>query len=125
MERLIILDTETTGIKPSEGHRIIEVGAVEILNRESNQVSSLTKSKKITSLPDGSMEVEDIETEDLEYIVQVQQESGVEIEEIEDFDIDGSGSLDEPESGTVQELVINFTNPSGENKKLIIKFTQE
>ena len=34
MERLIVLDTETTGIKPSEGHRIIEVGAVEILNRE-------------------------------------------------------------------------------------------
>jgi len=34
MERLIILDTETTGIKPSEGHRIIEVGAVEILDRE-------------------------------------------------------------------------------------------
>ena len=34
MERLIILDTETTGIKPSEGHRIIEVGAVQILDRE-------------------------------------------------------------------------------------------
>ena len=34
MERLIVLDTETTGIKPSEGHRIIEVGAVEILNRD-------------------------------------------------------------------------------------------
>jgi len=34
MERLIVLDTETTGIEPSEGHRIIEVGAVEILNRE-------------------------------------------------------------------------------------------
>ena len=34
MERLIILDTETTGIKPSEGHRIIEVGAVEIIDRE-------------------------------------------------------------------------------------------
>jgi len=34
MERLIVLDTETTGIKPSEGHRIIEVGAVQILNRE-------------------------------------------------------------------------------------------
>jgi len=33
MERLIVLDTETTGIKPSEGHRIIEIGAVEILNR--------------------------------------------------------------------------------------------
>jgi len=34
MERLIALDTETTGILPEEGHRIIEVGAVEILNRE-------------------------------------------------------------------------------------------
>ena len=34
MERLIVLDTETTGIQPSEGHRIIEVGAVEIRDRE-------------------------------------------------------------------------------------------
>ena len=34
MERLIILDTETTGIEPSEGHRVIEVGAVQILDRE-------------------------------------------------------------------------------------------
>jgi len=38
MERLIVLDTETTGIKPSEGHRIIEVGAVEILDREITSV---------------------------------------------------------------------------------------
>jgi len=34
MERLIVLDTETTGIRPEDGHRIIEVGAVQILNRE-------------------------------------------------------------------------------------------
>ena len=34
MERLIVLDTETTGIELSEGHRIIEVGAVQILDRE-------------------------------------------------------------------------------------------
>ena len=34
MERLIVLDTETTGIDPKEGHRIIEVGALQILNRE-------------------------------------------------------------------------------------------
>ena len=34
MERLIVLDTETTGILPAEGHRIIEVGAVQIANRE-------------------------------------------------------------------------------------------
>ena len=34
MERLIALDVETTGLEISEGHRIIEVGAVEILDRE-------------------------------------------------------------------------------------------
>ena len=34
MERLIVLDTETTGINPKEGHRIIEVGAVQRENRE-------------------------------------------------------------------------------------------
>lgn len=31
--RQIILDTETTGLEPSLGHRIIEVAAVEMLNR--------------------------------------------------------------------------------------------
>ena len=33
MIRQIVLDTETTGLEPSEGHRIIEVGAIEIVNR--------------------------------------------------------------------------------------------
>lgn len=32
--RQIILDTETTGLEPSEGHRIIEIGCVELLNRK-------------------------------------------------------------------------------------------
>lgn len=30
--REIVLDTETTGIKPEEGHRIVELGAVELVN---------------------------------------------------------------------------------------------
>jgi len=33
-ERLIILDTETTGINPREGHRIVEIGCVEMVNRQ-------------------------------------------------------------------------------------------
>lgn len=30
--REIVLDTETTGIDPAEGHRIVEIGCVELLN---------------------------------------------------------------------------------------------
>ncbi len=32
MTREIILDTETTGISPADGHRIVEIGAIELLN---------------------------------------------------------------------------------------------
>ncbi len=30
--REIVLDTETTGFEPTEGHRIVEIGAVELMN---------------------------------------------------------------------------------------------
>lgn len=30
--REIVLDTETTGLDPKEGHRVVEIGAVELLN---------------------------------------------------------------------------------------------
>lgn len=32
--RQIVLDTETTGLDPAQGHRIIEIGALEIVNRQ-------------------------------------------------------------------------------------------
>ena len=31
--RQVILDTETTGLDPSDGHRVIEIGCVEMINR--------------------------------------------------------------------------------------------
>lgn len=32
MQREIVLDTETTGMDPADGHRIIEIGCVELVN---------------------------------------------------------------------------------------------
>ncbi len=34
--RQVVLDTETTGLNPEMGHRVIEIGAVEIANRRSS-----------------------------------------------------------------------------------------
>ena len=31
--RYVVLDTETTGLDPDDGHKIIEIGCIEILNR--------------------------------------------------------------------------------------------
>lgn len=33
MHRQIILDTETTGLSPDQGHRLIEIGCLEMINR--------------------------------------------------------------------------------------------
>ena len=32
MKREIVLDTETTGFKPTEGHKLVEIGCVELIN---------------------------------------------------------------------------------------------
>ena len=31
--REIVLDTETTGLDPESGHRIVEIGCIELMNR--------------------------------------------------------------------------------------------
>ncbi|MBL8524315.1 MAG: DNA polymerase III subunit epsilon, partial [Betaproteobacteria bacterium] len=33
MSRQIVLDTETTGLDPAQGHRIIEIACVEMIGR--------------------------------------------------------------------------------------------
>ena len=107
-------------------------GGVEILNIESNNLSNLTQSKKITSTQAGDLLIEDIEIEDIQFIQQVQLESGLDLEEIESIDFDDSG-LDNSDSDNdianssspIQELVVTFTNSLGEQKKLIIKYIND
>ena len=107
-------------------------GEVEILNIESNNLSNLTQSKKITSTQAGDLVVEDIEIEDIQFIQQVQLESGLDLEEIESIDFDDSGFDNSGSdndiansSSPIQELVVTFTNSLGEQKKLIIKYIND
>ena len=62
-DRLIMLDTETTGIAISQGNRILEIGAVEVINRE---VTGSTYQQYINPKRDsepGALEVHGITTE--------------------------------------------------------------
>ena len=61
--RQIVLDTETTGLEPTEGHRIIEIGCVELVRRRltgNNYHQYLQPDREIDS---GAVEVHGITTE--------------------------------------------------------------
>ncbi len=61
--RQIILDTETTGLDPKQGHRIIEIGCVELVSRKltgNNYQVYLNPERKID---DGALEVHGLSTE--------------------------------------------------------------
>ena len=64
-ERLVFLDTETTGLDPRLGHRIIEVAAVEAIGREltGNQLHSYLDPER--EVDPGAMAVHGISWDDL------------------------------------------------------------
>lgn len=64
--RQVVLDTETTGLEPQEGHRIIEIGCVEMINRRltGNNYHRYINPDRIVD--DGAIEVHGITNEFLE-----------------------------------------------------------
>lgn len=61
--RQIILDTETTGLEVAEGHRIIEVGCVELVNRRVTQNRYHSYLNPERTIDEGAMEVHGIKNE--------------------------------------------------------------
>ncbi|MDM8565614.1 DNA polymerase III subunit epsilon [Candidatus Halobeggiatoa sp. HSG11] len=61
--RKIVLDTETTGIDPAAGHRIIEIGCVEIVNRRITDNRYHQYIKPNRKIDDGAVKVHGITTE--------------------------------------------------------------
>ncbi len=66
MKRLVVLDTETTGLDVKEGHRIIEIGCVEIIDRNitSNSFHKYINPKR--SIDEGAQNVHGISNKMLE-----------------------------------------------------------
>lgn len=61
--RQIVLDTETTGLEPSQGHKIIEIGCVELINRKFTGRHYHQYIKPNRDIDEGAMEVHGISNE--------------------------------------------------------------
>lgn len=61
--RQIILDTETTGLEPTRGHKIIEIGCVEMINRRLTGNHFHVYINPEREIDDGAMEVHGITNE--------------------------------------------------------------
>jgi DNA polymerase-3 subunit epsilon len=63
--RQIVLDTETTGLEPELGHRIIEIGCVELLNRRPTGKTFHRYLNPDREIDQGALEVHGISREEL------------------------------------------------------------
>jgi DNA polymerase III subunit epsilon len=64
--RQIVLDTETTGLEPELGHRIIEIGCVELINRRATGRSFHRYLNPEREIDDGALAVHGISRTDLD-----------------------------------------------------------
>jgi len=63
--RQVVLDTETTGLEPEQGHRVLELGCVEIIDRKLTQRRFHQYINPERDIDDGALEVHGITRESL------------------------------------------------------------
>ena len=61
--RQVVLDTETTGLEPEQGHRIVEIGAVELIDRKRSGKHFQTYLNPQREIDDGALDVHGITRE--------------------------------------------------------------
>ena len=64
--RQVVLDTETTGLEPEQGHRIIEIGGVELVNRRLTERRLHYYLQPDREIDEGALEVHGITREFLQ-----------------------------------------------------------
>lgn len=63
--RQVVLDTETTGLEPEQGHRVIEIGAVEIVDRKATGARLQLYMDPERDIDDAAFEVHGLDAERL------------------------------------------------------------
>lgn len=63
MKRQVVLDTETTGLRPEDGHRIVEIGAVELIDGKKTGKTYYTLINPERHIPEEVVKVHQIDDE--------------------------------------------------------------
>jgi DNA polymerase-3 subunit epsilon len=64
--RQVVLDTETTGLEPEAGHRIIEIGGIELVNRRPTQNNFHRYINPARAVDPGALEVHGLDNDFLD-----------------------------------------------------------
>ncbi len=67
MSRQVILDTETTGLDPKQGHRIIEIACIEMISRRISRNTFFKRINPEREIDEGATQVHGITLADLEH----------------------------------------------------------
>ena len=62
-ERQVVLDTETTGLDPAQGHRVIEIGCIELRNRRQTEQRFHTYLRPERAIDEGAIRVHGLTNE--------------------------------------------------------------
>jgi DNA polymerase III subunit epsilon len=63
MNRVIVIDTETTGLDPDDGHRVVEIGALELIDGKRTGVMYQQYINPERSMPAGAQAVHGLSSE--------------------------------------------------------------
>jgi DNA polymerase III subunit epsilon len=63
MNRVIVIDTETTGLDPDDGHRVVEIGAIELIDGKRTGVMYQQYINPERAMPAGAQAVHGLSSE--------------------------------------------------------------
>ena len=76
MQREIVLDTETTGLDPASGHRVVEIGCVELIGGMRSGAHFHAYLNPEREVPDEAFRVHGISTDFLKRQADLRREGG-------------------------------------------------
>ena len=102
-------------------------GSVQIKNSITGNIVELSKNTTAISLPDGTLEIKEIDNMQLRVLEKLEESVGEPTDDMPSINDNGSynnqGSFNQSSNSNINEIVIRLKNSNSEQKSLIIKYS--